>query len=144
MAAGHEDSSSYGDTQPELPIIRSHDDRPSDLQSSSGTSSADRSKPADAPRSPAPETLRQAQDRATAEAGERRTTIPEKALEMDVALTAKPAEAPRPKSNGAPEDASKPAGRLLPWEPLEERQERPESAGFGKSDEKADRSDSET
>jgi ribonuclease E len=147
-AGGHEDWSSYGDTQPE----RSSDDRPddlpdnrpSDLQSSSVTSSADRSKPADAPRSPAPETLRQAQDRATAEAAERRTSIPEKALEMDVARTpAKPAETARPKGNGAPEDEGKPAGRLLPWEPLEER---PESAGLGKSksDEKADRSDSET
>jgi ribonuclease E len=144
MAAGHEDRSSYGDTQPELPIIRSLDDRPSDPQPSSVTSSADRSEPADAPRSPAPETLRQAQDRATAETAPRRTTIPEKALEMDVAPTsAKPAEAPIPKSNGTPEDADKPAGRLLPWERLEERQERTESAGLGKSDEKADRSDSE-
>jgi hypothetical protein len=67
---------------------------------------------------------------------------------MDVARTsAKAPEAPSPKSNGAPEDADKPAGRLLPWERLEERleepQERPESAGLGKSDEKADRSDSE-
>jgi hypothetical protein len=142
MAADREDWSSYGDTQPELPIIRSSDDRPSDHPSSSVTSSADRSAPADAPRSPAPETLRQAQDRATAEAAERRTTIPEKALDTDVARTpAKPAEAPRPKSNGAPEDEGKPAGRLLPWEPLEER---PESAGHGKSDENADRSDSET
>jgi hypothetical protein len=144
MAAGHEDRSSYEDTQPELPIIRSLDDRPSDPQPSSVTSSADRSEPADAPRSPAPETLRQAQDRATAETAPRRTTIPEKALETDVARTsAKPAEAPIPKSNGAPEDADKPAGRLLPWERLEERQERTESAGLGKSDEKADRSDSE-
>jgi hypothetical protein len=91
--------------------------------------------------------LRQAQDRATAEAAERRTAIPEKAPETDVARTpAKPAETPRPKGNGAPEDEGKPAGRLLPWEPLEERQERPESAGLGKSksDQKADRSDSET
>jgi hypothetical protein len=40
-----------------------------------------------------------------------------------------------------PEDEGKPAGRLLPWEPLKEQSE---PSGPGKTDDKADRSDSET
>jgi ribonuclease E len=145
--SSRDDWSSYGDTQPELPIVRSPESRPSELQSSSVASSTNRSEPLDAPRSlPAdspgePQTLRQAQDRATAEAALRRTATPERAPEADVTRPPeKPAETPSLKSNGAPGHEDKAAGRLLPWEPLEEH---PDSAGLTKPDEKADRSDSE-
>jgi ribonuclease E len=145
--SSHEDWPSYADTQPDLPIVRSAESRTSELQPSSVASSTDRSEPSEVPRSPAvppaaPQSLRQVQDGATAAAASRRTEIPEEAPEIDGARTAvRPAEAPRPKSNGVPGDEGKPAGRLLPWEPLEEHSE---SAGLGKTDDKADRSDSET
>jgi len=144
--SSHEDWSSYGDTQPELPIVRSSENRASERQSSSVTSSAARSEPSDTrpPAAPpaAPQSLRQAQDRATAEAASRRAEIPQQGPAIDGARTVgQPAEAPRPKSNGVPEDEGKPAGRLLPWEPLKEQSE---PSGPGKTDDKADRSDSET
>jgi ribonuclease E len=139
--SGRDDWSSYGDTQPELPIVRSPAGRPPELQSSPGTSPTNSSEPSDADSQSEPQTLRQAQDRATAEAALRRTATPERAREADVARPPeKPAEAPRLKSNGAPGHEDKAAGRLLPWEPLEEH---PDSAGLTKPDEKADRSDSE-
>ena len=141
--SSHEDWSSYGDTQPELPMVRSPESRAPEPGTSPVTSFSDRPEPSDVPRSPAePPSLRQVQDRATAAAGARRSEGPEEAPEFDRAEAApKAAAAAGSKGNGVPEDAGKPPGRLLPWEPLEEKSE---SAAPGKPDDESDRSDPES
>jgi len=129
-----EGRASYGDTQPELPIMRTPV-RP-ELQSNSARS--DRPEPG---QQAAPETLRQAQDRATAAAAERRAERSESGAEVEVARPPeKPAEPPVSQNDVTPREQSGPAGRLLPWEPLEDH---PESSVPRKVEEKADRSDSD-
>jgi len=131
-AASGNEASYEGDTQPELPIMRTPE-RP-ELQSNSARS--DRPEPG---QQAAPETLRQAQDRATAAAAERRAERSESAVEVEVARPPeKPAELPVSQNDVTPREQPGPAGRLLPWEPLEDH---PESVPR-KLEEKADRSDS--
>jgi ribonuclease E len=122
--------SSYEDTQPELPVMRP---APVDRNSSSESPPA------------RPATEVSGFERAPASAPPAPRAEPE------------PAATSRPKTNGA-EEAAKPVGRLLPWEPMREpmtepmrkpkaesepKPERPEPAAAGKPVENVDRSESD-
>jgi ribonuclease E len=128
------DRASYEDTQPELPIMRTPERNAPERQSSSARPDPDPNQQL------APETLRQAQDRATAAAAERRAERSERAVEVEAARAPEKPPAPPESQNDATSREPGPAGRLLPWEPL---QDHPESSVPRKLEEKADRSDSD-
>jgi ribonuclease E len=130
--SGDEDRASDGDTKPEMPIMRTPERHAPERQSNSA-----RPEPG---QQAAPETLRQTQDRATAAAAGRRAEPSESAVEVEVARAPeKPAE-PVAKTDTTPREQPRPAGRLLPWEPLEDH---PESSVPREPEEKGDRSNSD-
>ncbi|HLU07197.1 MAG TPA: Rne/Rng family ribonuclease [Woeseiaceae bacterium] len=117
--------SSYEDTRPELPVMR-----------------------------PAPESRSSTAESGPAGSASGSTDLTEAPASAPPAPKAEtgPAEDSRPKTNGA-QEAAKPAGRLLPWEPMAEptkkskaaepKPERTEPAAANKPVENADRSESD-
>jgi hypothetical protein len=131
-------SSSYDDTQPELPIIRSPENRFPDI----GAAIEPAASPSRAIHAAEPQSPRDVQQ--TVPAGDAPARSAEQPREIGSPPVAEPGIRPEllaPKSNGGGPDAGKPAGRLLPWEPAKPLT--PETQGIDKIAEKADRSEPE-
>jgi hypothetical protein len=131
-------SSSYDDTQPELPIIRSPENRFPDI----GAAIEPAASPSRAIHAAEPQSPRDVQQ--TVPAGDAPARSAEQPREIGSPPVPEPGIRPEllaPKSNGGGPDAGKPAGRLLPWEPAKPLT--PETQGIDKIAEKADRSEPE-